>query len=353
MKIKGFLKSQLWALAILALGFASCESDDNATPEYLSLKGNYLVCQGSMGKTNGAVSLYSDAVNDANIFKSVNGKDLGDVVQSFAIVDTLGFIVVNNSQKVEIVRMRDFKSVGTIKDLSYPRYVIQATENTIYISNGKGDGSESDEVVEYDFRSMKVVSNIKVGKGPEVMAKVGDKVYVANSGGYGDDNTVSVIDVNSHDVTTITTAYGGVDMEVDYENNVWLYCNGGLDDSWQPIETAKLIKIDSKTDKIAKTFEYVKKVQSWGSNLIAMSADKRDIYFTVDNTYKMSVNADELPTEQWAVGVYYGIDVDPSNGDVYVMDSDFNKMKVLNTDSSIKKEYENTLIYPHMVVFNK
>ena len=50
----------------------------------------------------------------------VNNRPLGDMVQSFSVADDKGFIVVNNSQKVEVVLLNTFKSSGCIRGILSP-----------------------------------------------------------------------------------------------------------------------------------------------------------------------------------------------------------------------------------------
>ncbi|MBR8535483.1 hypothetical protein KDU71_07925 [Carboxylicivirga sediminis] len=335
--------------ALVALLFASCTNDD-PKPEYPSLKGDFVVCEGGFNKNNGAISFYSAEVSDNNIFKSVNGRDLGDVVTDFEVVDTLGFIVVNNSQKVELVRMRDFKSVETIDDqqLTYPRFVKQATKSTVYISNGSMDG----EVLIYDFKKFELVGKIAVGQGPEMMVKIADKMYVANSGGWGADNTISVIDINtSKVVSTIEVGFGTTVLKADAENNLWAFSRGAYDANWQ-LSDAKIYKISTKTDAVVNSFAIPATLATFGTNLLAVSP-KGYVYYISDAVYKMDIDAEVLPTEKWLDQALYGIEVNPDYNTVYGMDANNNKVLLMNeADASVLSSYSSTSNYPNSVYFN-
>ena len=64
------------------------------------------------------------------VFESANQRPLGDVVQSFAVVqDTTGYIVVNGSGKLEIVILRDFRASTAPIPVDYPRYFMQVGDN--------------------------------------------------------------------------------------------------------------------------------------------------------------------------------------------------------------------------------
>ncbi|NJK87814.1 MAG: YncE family protein, partial [Bacteroidales bacterium] len=85
---------------------------------------------------NGSVSFYDPETGEVtnNIFLSANGTPLGDVVQSMTIFDTLGFIVVNGSGKLEVVGMKSFKTVSQALYFSYPRYFLPLNNGTGYLS---------------------------------------------------------------------------------------------------------------------------------------------------------------------------------------------------------------------------
>ena len=120
------------------LVLTSCEKDEPSITAN-NLKGMFVVCEGVYKQTT-AISPYNSESGQTtkSLYYAVSKVELGDVVQSFEIVDTLGFIVVNNSQKVTVVNMKDFKVVKTIDGFSYPRSVVRADDNSVYVSNGNG-----------------------------------------------------------------------------------------------------------------------------------------------------------------------------------------------------------------------
>ncbi|MBS2097436.1 YncE family protein [Carboxylicivirga linearis] len=339
-----------WAVIAIAAVLASC-SEDDPTPSYPALKGTFVISEGSYGNNNGAIGFYNDEVEENDLFNSVNGRILGDVVQDFTVVDTLGFIVANNSQKVEVVRMRDFVSVATLDDaeLSYPRFVKQATENTIYISNGSFAG----QVLVYNIETLELTGNIAVGNGPEMMVKVGDKMYVANSGGWDVDNTISVIDITEGKVIkTITVGQASVTMKADKDNNLWVYSKGSeMDVNWN-YTNPQIFKVNTITDEVTKSYNIGKTLYSWGSNLLTTSDDGY-VYYFADATYKMGINDEELPVEAWTSTVYYGIEINPENGNVYCMDAINNEVVIMDADdASVISSLTETATYPRSVVFS-
>lgn len=70
------------------------------------------------------VDVESDSVYQ-EVFRQANRRILGNVLQSMMLRDSLIYLVVNNSQKIEIIRQRDFASMGSISGLTSPRYLLE------------------------------------------------------------------------------------------------------------------------------------------------------------------------------------------------------------------------------------
>ena len=92
------------------------QTDDNETP----IAGSQRVVvlnEGNFMFGNGSVSVIDNSIEQVSneAFKQANGYPLGDVPQSLMVHDSLGYIIVNNSGKIEVVDWADFKSVKTIK----------------------------------------------------------------------------------------------------------------------------------------------------------------------------------------------------------------------------------------------
>src|SRR4051812_27111387 len=105
-------KQILWLVIITVL--ASCHKDQ--APLIPESKGVYIMNEGNFNFGNGEVSFYDPGTNEVSnsLFHTANGYSLGDVVQSMYIKDSLAFIVVNNSQKIEVVKIPSFKQVRAI-----------------------------------------------------------------------------------------------------------------------------------------------------------------------------------------------------------------------------------------------
>jgi hypothetical protein len=315
---------RLLPAAMIAALMFSCEIEDTPPMDTGFLKGVYIVNEGTYTQNNGSVSYYNpeEKVIVNGIFESVNGRPLGDVVQSMAIAnDTLGFIVVNFSSKVEIVGLKTFKTKADPIQVTYPRYFMQVDPDKGYLTSGSLQGY----VYIIDISEGIKTDSIAVGYGPETMVITEEAVYVANSGGWSADSTISIIDYSS-DVVIDTLKVGlcPVDLTIDSEGYLWVYCRGYT--NWADINTAaRLQKINLSTgtvvweSTVGLALDYsVIPVKFTGS------ADGKVIYYLrPDGVYSINAENPQLQTEPLIEGSYYGVDVNPNDGNIYLFETSF------------------------------
>ncbi len=310
------------AALISSLPFFSCNKQNEPLKTGF-LNGIYVVNEGGYNNSNASITYYDrdSAQVHKQLFAKANGRDLGDVAQSFAVAGDLGLIVVNNSQKVEVVDLETFISVGTITGMDYPRYALQVTADKAYIT----DGNYAGNVYVVNLNTLEIDGEIPVGKGPENIVRAADLIYVANSGGWDSDSTVSVIDPQGDVVVkTITVGDHPTDLAVDADLNVWVLCKGKVlyDNNWNVIgETdSRLVKIntiDFSSDKI-----FIVGVTGDFFNPVRLTAGKDGTYLfyaEAGGIYKMGINDTSTPGQAFIPGSFYGLEVDPDTGNVLAL----------------------------------
>ncbi|MFM7769604.1 MAG: YncE family protein, partial [Bacteroidota bacterium] len=181
------------AVAILLVG---CERSNDQGENFDYSSGTLLVNEGSFGNSNGSISWYSNGTVKNGIFEDVNGSVLGDVIMDADRVNALTYVVSNNSQKVVVLKSASFEYVNAISGFEYPRHFLKISDSEAAVSDGSGAGS----VKWIDLNSSTISSTTAVGNGPEEMLLSAGKLFVCNSGGWGIDNTISVIDVATKQV---------------------------------------------------------------------------------------------------------------------------------------------------------
>ena len=352
----GAMSARLIAvLLLMSIFLVSCEKIDKGTPVTVNnLKGMFVVCEGIFGHADGDITFYDSKLNQTtkNLYNSVNGMALGDVVQSFEIVDTLGFIVVNNSQKVTVVNMKDFKVVKTINGFSYPRSIVRADQNTVYVSNG--NGSADNYIYSISLSTLKKSDSLRIATGPEKLINIDSKVYAAISGGFNNDgNSVIEIDPATFSVTNaFTVASIPVDLVSDKDRNIWVYCKGVPDyTNWPNVSYtgAGISKINTTT-KTVNTLP-IANMSSSGINNITVSKDGSIIYFLNDALYSMPLTATTLPTSKVVDQQFYGLDVDPQSGNIVCMDA-VNSKAVVYDKTGVKQFEVGTATFPNSAVFS-
>jgi YVTN family beta-propeller protein len=313
-------------LCLFSLPFMmSCEKEPAGYPLISGFShGIVITNEGTFTQNNGSVS-FIDSRTDSiipDLFQLANNRPLGDVVQSFGIADSLGFIIANNSMKVEVVRLNDFTSVGLIQ-ASYPRYFHYAGNGKGYLTNGAFPG----EVLVIDTRILQVVDTILVGAQPEHLLISNNRLFVAN-GKWGNDNTLSVIDISADSVIkTIEVGDGPTDLVKSDNQSLWIICQGKViyNNDWTQIieETdSRLVRINPVT--LEKTADVIIGTMGDGFNpyLIAAGPTNDIIYFTeADGIHSFSTQTLTQSTVPLIPGFFYGMGVNPLNGNIFAMEA--------------------------------
>jgi YVTN family beta-propeller protein len=330
-----------------SLLFVSCSDDDSKdVPSGAYDNGVLILNQGKFLGGNSSVSFLSDALAiENNIFSSVNnGAVLGDTGQDIGLEGDLAYIVLNVSNKIEIVNRYTFAKVATISTgLTNPRYIAFEDGKGYVTCWGDGTVATDDYVAVIDLASNTIVSNIPVAEGPERIVEENGKLYVAHSGGYNYGNTVSVIETSGNTVTKTITV-GGVPNSLDVENGSLYVLSGGLP-SWSGAETpGQLDVINLNDNTVTKTIAFA--AATHPSNLVVKGSS---LFYTISNgIYTTSTATATLPTtplftteEQGVYGVYsFAVE----DGRIYVGDAvDYEsngKVLVYSTTGTLVNSFE-------------
>lgn len=323
---------KLYLLAFMSSAlFFSCSSDDDAFVEQplgAYDRGILILNEGNFGQDNSSLSFLSNdfVTFQNNAFLTVNPtKILGNTAQDIGFYNDFAFIVVNASNKIEIVNRYTLQYVATINTgLANPRY-ITFVNGKGYVTNwGDGGVATDDYVAVVDLTTYAVTATIPVVEGPERILQNNNKLYVAHKGGFNQGNTVSVIELANSTITSITV--GDVPNSIELVgNDLYVLCGGKP--SWTGAETTgELVKINTLTNtKTTKVFSGLDFKHP--SNL---DFEANTFYYTIGSkVYKMGINDATLPTtelfstvNQGAYGVYsFAV----NNGKIYMGDAkDYN-----------------------------
>lgn len=347
------LNKLMLALFAGSLLFTSCSDNDDApndTPLGAYDNGILVLNEGNFGGGNAKVSYISNdfGTSQNDIFGVVNtGMNLGDTGQDIGFYGDLAFIVINGSNKIEIVNRYTMHHVETIDaGLSNPRY-ITFVNGKGYVTNwGDGGNTSDDYVAVLNLTNYSVSSTIPVVEGPERIVAYGDKLYVAHEGGWGQGNSVSVINTLTNTVSSSITV-GDVPTSMVVKNTtLYVLCAGKP--SWSGTETAGVLHKISLNGGTNSFFDF--EAGEHPSNLVL---EENTLYYTVDSDiFSMGINASALPTTELfsttSQGVYGVYSFEVENGKIFVGDAvDYNsngKVYIYSLTGALEHDYTVSVI---------
>ena len=289
MDLKNFLLL-LFFFGILS----SCSTNDEVEPMVDGAfdNGIFILNEGNFGSGNASISFMQNGTNEMEhmIFKNANsGTNLGDVAQDLGFYGDLAFVVLNASNKIEVVNRYTFESVATISEgLDTPRK-IAFLDAKIYITNwGDGLDPADDFVAVYNAETFELEQQIPVGEGPEAIVAEGSQVFVAHIGGWSTNNIISVIDAATAEVSKTIEVGDMPKSLVMVEDNLWVLSRG-LPFAASGDNFGSISKINMSTLEVEQEWE----VQGHPAYLVEESGI---LYYTIENAvFAYSPSEENLP----------------------------------------------------------
>lgn len=302
------------------------------------IKGFFLLNEGNMGSNKATLDYYNaeTGIYSKNIYAERNPgvvKELGDVGNDIQIYGNKLYAVINCSHFVEVMDVRTAKHIGVV---SIPNCRYLAFKGPYaYVSSYAGPvqidpNARLGYIAKVDTASLTVLETCVVGYQPEEMVIVGNKLYVANSGGYrvpNYDNTVSVIDLNTfQEIKKIEVAINLHRMELDHYGNIWVSSRGDYYGT-----RSMTYVINSQTDQVTDKLELLpnSNMTLCGDSLYIYSTDwsyitnKNTISYAIVNTKTKKIVSRNFITDgtDQEIKIPYGIAVNPDTREIFVTDA--------------------------------
>jgi YVTN family beta-propeller protein len=326
MRFSKFLAAPLLALLVLT----GCDPGDDTTvvptPDTTSV---FVINEGNFNRNNASISLFDKTTNAVtnDLFRSVNNRALGDVAQSMAVQGSRAYLVVNNSNKVEVVSLPNFQSVGVVQGLNSPRYFLPISATRAYVTQWGNFGSVRPGIKVIDLASNVVVDSIATDALPERLVLASGKVFVANAGS----NTLTVIDPATNRVTsTLVVGDAPNSLAVDKNGLLWVVCGGTVaytpsyDVDYTATTPGKLVSVNATTAAVASTRTFASNrlqptdlhLNGAGDELYFRAADAGTYTGPV---FRLGIAETALPvlTAPFIRRAFYGLNVDPRTGIIY------------------------------------
>lgn len=319
MKVKKIIISLVFAISL-----AGCMKWEYGDIEDFDAAGSglFITNEGNFQYGNATLSYYNPETNQVQneVFFRANGMKLGDVAQSMTIYDGKGWIVVNNSHVIFAIDTDTFKEVGRIENLTSPRYihfvsdekayVTQIWDNRIFIVNPR----------KYEITGYITVPGMTMESGStEQMVSYGKYVF-CNCWSY--QNRIIKIDTETDQVVDqLEIGIQPTSLAMDKNMKLWTATDGGYEDSPYGYEAPSLYRIDPETFTVERQFRF--RIGDSPSE-VQINGQGDTLYWINNDIWRMDVEADRLPVRPFLPyrdTKYYGLTVNPRNGEVYVADA--------------------------------
>jgi YVTN family beta-propeller protein len=278
---------------------------------------------------------YATGVYSKNIYAERNPgvvKEMGDVGNDIRIYGSKLYAVINCSHLVEVMDVNTCKHIAQIP-IPNCRY-ITFDKGYAYVSSYAGPvqidpNARLGYVAKVDTATLRQVDTCVVGYQPDEMVIRGNKLYVANSGGYrvpNYDNTVSVIDLDTFkEIRKITVGINLHRMELDNYGNIWASSRGDY-----KLIRSKIYVINTG-DRVSDVFEQLPASNMWlsGDSLYICSTErshvtgKNTVSYALVNTKTKQVVSRSFITDgaDKQIQIPYGIAVNPETKEIFVTDA--------------------------------
>ena len=348
------MTKRIFLLALALLTLTACRNDElifeseteitGGKTENGNISGLYVLNEGNMGSNKATLDFLDLAsetgspVYHRNVYAASNPnevKELGDVGNDVKVYGSKLWMVVNCSNKVEVLNAYTCKKQAQISIpncrsvcFSGPYAYVSAYVAPVAIR----PDAEVGAVYKIDTLSMQIVDKVTVGYQPEELTVLGHKLYVANSGGYRTpnyDRTVSEIDLNTFkEVRKIDVDINLSLLRADRYGQLWTVSRGNYKNA--PARLYWLAKdADGAMKKAGMIDVPVSNLCIVGDSLYYIGVQYSKV--TQSNTISygiINVKTHEVVTrslssapEVQQIEMPYGIIVNPEHRDFYLMDA--------------------------------
>ena len=373
------LSVQIASALAVVLFFNACSSnenfDDSITPEIptepiADLKGFYLLNEGNMSMNKAALDYmdFETGIYEKEVFRTANPEEvggLGDVGNDMGIYGSKLYVVVNASNKVEVLDVNTRKKIKQINvdNCRYIKFYNGKAYLTTYLGVIGDPDAANGKIMEIDTTSLSVTRSVNVGRQPEELVIHNDKIYVANSGGYSPPNyesTVSVVDIASFEETKrIEVEINLHRMQIDSEGDIYVSSRGDYYET-----PSKLFVIDTEIDEVTESFDLAVSNMTIFDDIMYIYSTEFS-YVTGENTIsynRLDTKTETILTDSFIsdedkdlIKIPYGITINPETKDILITDAkDYvtpGTLYCFSSEGAFKWSVETGDI-PNKVVFN-
>ena len=311
------------------------EEEQRGDTMHTEVQGFYLLNEGNMGSNKATLDYYdyTTAIYKRNIFAEANPditQGLGDVGNDLRIYGNRLYAVINCSNLIEVMEATTAKHIGQI-NIPNCRYLTFADGYgycTSYAGPVQIGNTQIGYVAKFDTATLRIVDTCHVGFQPDGLEVVGNRLYVANSGGYlapDYDSTLSVIDLASFkQVATIPVAPNLHRVQADHLGQLWVSSRG---DYFDTPSRLFCLSLSSTTNSLDTLNIPVSNFCILGDSLYYISTEysyetyEDVISYGIVNVRTHQLLTTYLITDGTTLVKPYGIAVHPTTREIYITDA--------------------------------
>ncbi|QJD96445.1 hypothetical protein HH214_11465 [Mucilaginibacter robiniae] len=357
-------KSALVLLLSVAVLFSACKKDHADHPPVINgTAGVYVLCEGSYGKANSAITYYDINTNTAtaDIFQKVNNAALGESANDLQQYGSKMYCVVSGikGNQQSFVDVLDLKTCKLIKQISFNATTGGALPRRIAFYQGKAYISRYDgKVSRLDTATLAVDGEVTLSEGLEGLAVANGKLYVANSANFqytnGKGNVISVVDLNTFTKTKdIKVSYNPISVAAASSGDVYNVAAG----DYYTIPAA-LTRISSAADTLVKTYttysNYSLLSISGTAGYVLTEPYSNPVIRTL-NVSNGTLGSSNFITDGTKITTIYSLTINPFQNDVVITDANSysataGKVYYFSADGKIKYSFASAS-FPQRAVF--
>jgi len=329
----------------IPLIFSSCKKEENKTVVTENYKGTLIVNEGGFQKSNGSIGLYKPGTDTyVDAYQAANGIPLGDVVQSISAINNSFYIVVNGSNKIEVVNQSNFKNTATIM-ASSPRYVHKINNKKAYISH-----LFKNEVSILNLETNEIDKTIDIKHWSEHFGQIDSIIYIGT-------NSTKVMMINANTdrvIDSIEIGKGLGKIQQLSATKIAILSAGAKDwTSGAVLTNGKVVFISNTPAKIVSTVNLT--TGNFGGAMCYNSGTDK-VYVALGGSAIYEVSGTTAIDWTTLDGTsIYGLGLDIATGNIYATDAkDYSSNGTVSIINSSKKNVKTLTvgIVPNAVFFN-
>lgn len=329
---------------VIVFFMSSCVKDKPQDPSLsgISISSNnsvLVINEGNYGWGNSSISLYDPTSNSVltDYYKQQNNNlSLGDVCQSITKYNNAYYVVVNNSNKIEVLNAFNFKKTATINGLNSPRYFLPVTYNKAYVSDLYANAIQI-----VDMNSNAISGSIPCMKGTEQMVLIYNKAFITNI----NSNYCYVVNTATDELTdSIYVGKNASSIVIDKNSKIWTLSKGSV----SPSILGSLKRINPITLAVEQNLVFNSTDSPWR---LCYNKTRDTLYYLNNGVFKFAIDNIQLPVNpivSQGSKLFYGLGVNFKDYTIYVSDAvDYvqkSKIEIYNSNGALIQKFNSGFI---------